>query len=90
MGTNSNVCSYREKTCAGEGGAICPPPLSWIGLRIDKGDSFGALLIDLSKAFDWLSHELLITKLAAYGFSRSALKLMWTSQKTKISIFYSS
>ena len=56
----------------------------------DKGNSFGALLTDLSKAFDRLSHELLIAKLAAYSFSRSALKLMYTHQRTKISIFYSS
>ena len=60
-------------------------------LSKDKGDSFGALLTDLSKVFDCLSHELLIAKLAAYGFSRSALKLMYTylfyrNQRTKISI----
>ena len=36
----------------------------------------GAILIDLSKAFDCLSHDLLIAKLEAYGFERSALKLI--------------
>ena len=45
-------------------------------LSKDKGDSFEALLTDISKAFDCLLHELLIARLAAYGFSRSALKLM--------------
>ena len=43
---------------------------------VDKGKAFGILLTDLSKGFDCLSHELIIAKLHAYGFSLSALKLM--------------
>jgi len=35
-------------------------------------------LIDLSKAFDYLNHELLIVKMSAYGFSRPALKLIYS------------
>ena len=43
---------------------------------VDKGKSFGALLTDLSKAFDCLPHELLLAKLHAYGFSIAALRLI--------------
>ena len=50
---------------------------------VDKGKSFGALLTDLSKAFDCLSHDVLLAKLHAYGFSLSTLKLIHSYLKTK-------
>ena len=60
---------------------------------VDRVKAFGALLTDLSKAFDCLDHELLIAKLNAYGLSLPALRLIYTylsnkKQRTKISCFY--
>ena len=43
---------------------------------LDNKKSFGALLTDLSKAFDCVNHELLITKLHAYELDNSSLKLI--------------
>ena len=37
---------------------------------VENGEAFLTLFTDLSKAFDCLSHELLIAKLDAYGFDR--------------------
>ena len=63
-------------------------------LYLDKNGHAGAVLMDLSKAFDTINHELLIAKLGAYGFSISALKIIcnylsdrW--QRTKINTSFS-
>ena len=62
---------------------------------VDKGKTFGALLTDLSNAFDCLDHELLTAKLSAYGFDLTALRLIHDyltnrKQQTKIDDNYSS
>ena len=43
---------------------------------VDNGGVFGALLTDLSKAFDCIPHDLIIAKLEAYSFHIDALKLI--------------
>ena len=56
---------------------------------LDGGGAFGALLTDLSKAFDCLPHELLITKLHAYGVDIPSLKLLdsyLTKQRQRVKL----
>lgn len=51
----------------------------------DKGNSVGALLMDLSKAFNYLSHKLIIAKHNAHGLKNAFHR----DQRKKINIFYS-
>jgi len=46
--------------------------------KLDNNFVVGSVLMDLSKAFDCIPHELLIAKLAAYGFEDSALLLIFS------------
>ena len=62
---------------------------------LDNKGFCGAILMDLSKAFDTLNHDLLIAKLHAYGFQHDTLKLLhgylskrW--HRTKVNISFSS
>ena len=61
----------------------------------DKGRSLGELSIDLSQAFDCLTHDLLFAKLHAHEFSLPVIKLIYgylknRKQRAKIDSTYSS
>ena len=43
---------------------------------VDKGKMFATLLTNLSKAFDYLLHDLTIAKRNAYGFGFSVPRLI--------------
>ena len=61
----------------------------------DNNKAFGALLTDLSKAFDCWSHDLLIAKLHAYGLGIDSLNILPDylsnrKQRKKVDFFYGS
>ena len=67
---------------------------NWRKILDNKGFG-GAILMDLSKAFDTLNHDLLIAKLHAYGFEHDALKLLHSYlskrwHRTKVNTSFSS
>ena len=86
------LCGYRKGYSAQH--ALLSMLEKW-RISLDKGGYGGGVLMDLSKAFDTLDHDLLIAKLHAYGFDINALRLIksylsdrW--QRTKINTSYSS
>ena len=49
--------------------------------NLDKGFLAGAVLMDLSKTFDFIPHDLVIGKLNAYGFDRKSLVFFYSYLK---------
>ena len=74
------LCGYRK------GFSTQLPLLSltekWKKALDNKGFG-GAVLMDLSKAFDKINHDLLIAKLHAYGFDKNSLKLLLSYLKNR-------
>ena len=54
---------------------------------VDDGNEFGALLTDLSEAFDCIGHKLLIAKLFCYRVSPTALNLIHSYLRNKTQKF---
>ena len=62
--------------------------------ELDNSGFIGIIPMDLSKAYDCLSHDLLFAKLGAYGLDRCNLRLLMDylnsrKQRTKVGSSYS-
>ena len=62
---------------------------------LDQNGYGGAILMDLSKVFDTINHDLLIDKLSSYVFDIASLKLISSCltnrfQRTKVNTSFSS
>ena len=80
------LCGYRKGFSAQH--ALISLIEHW-RVSLDKKGHAGAVLMDLSKAFDCINHELLIAKLHAYGFGIEALKMIHnylTNRKQRVKI----
>ena len=70
---SQHLCGYRKGLNTQT--ALLSLIEKWKSILGKKGFS-GAVLMDISKAFDTINHELLIAKLDAYGFSKKSLELI--------------
>ena len=89
---SNNLCGFRQGFSAQHCLIVM---IEEMKKSLDKGDVTGALLTDLSKAFDCISHDLLIAKLHAYGFDTDSLRLIHSylserQQRAKIDSTFSS
>ena len=86
------LCGYRKGFNAQY--ALIAMIEKWKKCLDGRGGYAGAILMDLSKAFDTIDHELLIAKLAAYGFEEGALEIVHSYlsdrwQRTKVNTSFS-
>ena len=89
---SSYLCGYRKGYSAQN--ALVRLIEKWKETLDTKGYA-GAVLMDLSKAFDTINHELMIAKLSAYGLGKTSLNIILSYlsnrwQRTKINTTFSS
>ena len=87
-----HLCGYRQVFNTEQ--ALVSLLEKWKAI-LNKNGYAGAIVMDLSKAFDTINHDLLIAKLNVYGFTKNSLRLIksylsnrW--QRTKINTGFSS
>ena len=44
--------------------------------ELDRSGMIGTVLIDFSKAYDWLAHDSIVAKFENYGLSKTSLSLL--------------
>ena len=89
---STKLCGYRKGFSAEH--ALIRLIEKWRA-TLDRKGYAGAVLMDLSKAFDTINHDLLIAKLHAYGFHKNALEVILNylskrSQRIKVGTAFSS
>ena len=70
-----SLCGYRKGYNTQT--ALLPLIEKWKSI-LDRSGFDGAVLMDLSKAFDTINHELLVAKLHAYGFDKNSLRVIFS------------
>ena len=74
------LCGYRQNFNTQQ--ALLALIENWKNVLDNKGFA-GAVLMDLSKAFDTTNHNLLVAKLHTYGFRNDSLKLLYSYLKNQ-------
>ena len=54
--------------------------------NFDNSYFIGVVLMDLSKAFNCISHDLVIAKVVAYGFDKNMVRYIYYSRKQSVGV----